>query len=69
MTSLDDGQGAARGRRGRTSSKGDAVGFLGLDGVIRSLNAAMATQLGRPWKQCVGRGFVDLLSEGPAHLG
>ncbi|MEV6057156.1 SpoIIE family protein phosphatase [Streptomyces sp. NPDC052107] len=37
--------------------------LLNLDGVIRSLNAAMATQLGRPWEQCVGHGFVDLLPE------
>jgi serine phosphatase RsbU (regulator of sigma subunit) len=37
--------------------------LLTLDGVIRSLNAAMATALGRPWEQCVGHGFVDLLSE------
>ncbi|TXS60346.1 MULTISPECIES: SpoIIE family protein phosphatase [unclassified Streptomyces] len=33
------------------------------DGVIRSLNAAMATQLGRPRQQCAGAGFVDLLPE------
>ncbi|MCC5481283.1 PAS domain-containing protein [Streptomyces barringtoniae] len=33
------------------------------DGVIRSLNAAMATSLGRPREQCVGHRFVDLLSE------
>ncbi|MFF3920523.1 PAS domain-containing protein [Streptomyces sp. NPDC001852] len=37
--------------------------LLTLDGVIRSLNAAIATQLGRPWAQCVGHGFVDLLPE------
>lgn len=37
--------------------------LLALDGVIRSLNAAMAMALGRPKEQCVGRGFGDLLSE------
>jgi hypothetical protein len=37
--------------------------LLTLDGVIRCLNAAMAAALGRPWEQCVGRGFSDLLSE------
>ncbi|WP_055586381.1 SpoIIE family protein phosphatase [Streptacidiphilus griseoplanus] len=37
--------------------------LLTLDGVIRSLNAAMATSLGRPLDQCVGRSFSDLLSE------
>src|SRR5690349_12282437 len=37
--------------------------LLTLDGVIRSLNAAMATALGGPGEQCVGHGFVDLLSE------
>ncbi|WP_431961961.1 SpoIIE family protein phosphatase [Actinacidiphila sp. bgisy160] len=37
--------------------------LLTLDGVIRSLNAAMAMALGRPKEQCVGRGFGDLLSE------
>ncbi|MET9122012.1 SpoIIE family protein phosphatase [Streptomyces sp. NPDC004528] len=37
--------------------------LLTLDGVIRSLNAAMATQLGRPRQQCAGAGFVDLLPE------
>ncbi|SNT45732.1 SpoIIE family protein phosphatase [Actinacidiphila glaucinigra] len=36
---------------------------LTLDGVIRSLNAAMASALGRPEEQCIGRGFADLLSE------
>jgi hypothetical protein len=35
--------------------------LLSLDGVIRSLNAAMATQLGTPREQCMGLGFVDLL--------
>ncbi|MET8809596.1 SpoIIE family protein phosphatase [Streptomyces sp. NPDC004546] len=37
--------------------------LLTLDGVIRFLNAALAAQLGRPWEQCVGHGFVDLLPE------
>ncbi|MFF2937402.1 SpoIIE family protein phosphatase [Streptomyces mirabilis] len=37
--------------------------LLTLDGVIRSLNAAMATALGRPREQCVGHGFGDLLPE------
>lgn len=34
--------------------------LLTLDGVIRSLNAAMATALGRPPEQCLGRPFADL---------
>ncbi|GAA3783619.1 SpoIIE family protein phosphatase [Streptomyces chiangmaiensis] len=37
--------------------------FLTLDGVIRCLNPAMATALGRPWEQCVGRAFSDLLPD------
>ncbi|WP_316742598.1 SpoIIE family protein phosphatase [Streptomyces sp. MK7] len=37
--------------------------LLTLDGVIRSLNAAMARALGRPREQCAGHGFGDLLSE------
>lgn len=37
--------------------------LLTLDGVIRSLNAAMATQLGRPKEQCVGHRFADFLPE------
>ncbi|MFG2480823.1 PAS domain-containing protein [Streptomyces fagopyri] len=37
--------------------------LLTLDGVIRSLNAAMAAQLGKPWERCAGHGFVDLLRE------
>ncbi|MEW1773517.1 SpoIIE family protein phosphatase [Streptomyces sp. NPDC086777] len=37
--------------------------LLSLDGVIRALNAAMATQLGRSCEQCTGHGFVDLLHE------
>ncbi|MFF3946732.1 SpoIIE family protein phosphatase [Streptomyces sp. NPDC001902] len=37
--------------------------LLALDGVIRRLNTAMASALGRPEEQCVGRGFSDLLSE------
>ncbi|WP_406423797.1 SpoIIE family protein phosphatase [Streptomyces sp. NBC_01589] len=35
--------------------------LLTLDGVIRSLNAAMARTLGRSVEQCVGRGLVDLM--------
>ncbi|MGW2932867.1 PAS domain-containing protein [Streptomyces sp. NPDC001156] len=31
-----------------------------MDGVISGLNAAMATALGRPAEQCLGRGFGDL---------
>ncbi|MEU1033724.1 PAS domain-containing protein [Streptomyces mirabilis] len=34
--------------------------LLTLDGVIRSLNAAMATALGKPAAQCLGRDFGDL---------
>ncbi|MFF0035115.1 PAS domain-containing protein [Streptomyces mirabilis] len=34
--------------------------LLTLDGVIRSLNAAMATALGKPAEQCLGRAFGDL---------
>ncbi|MFF3581228.1 SpoIIE family protein phosphatase [Streptomyces mirabilis] len=34
--------------------------LLTLDGVIRSLNTAMATALGRPAAQCLGRVFGDL---------
>ncbi|MEU9379888.1 SpoIIE family protein phosphatase [Streptomyces sp. NPDC048279] len=37
--------------------------LLTLDGVIRSLNSAMAAQLGRPRQQCTGRCFIDLLHE------
>jgi serine phosphatase RsbU (regulator of sigma subunit) len=37
--------------------------LLTLDGVIRSLNTAMAMALGRPKEQCVGHGFGDLLCE------
>ncbi|WP_445521270.1 SpoIIE family protein phosphatase [Streptomyces sp. NEAU-174] len=35
--------------------------LLTLNGVIHRLNAAMATALGRPWEQCVGHAFSDLL--------
>jgi serine phosphatase RsbU (regulator of sigma subunit)/PAS domain-containing protein len=35
-----------------------------LGGVIRRLNDAMATALGRPAEQCVGRDFADLLPAG-----
>ncbi|MFJ8026025.1 SpoIIE family protein phosphatase [Streptomyces sp. NPDC096311] len=35
--------------------------LLTLDGTIRSLNAAMASSLGRPANQCVGRDIGDLL--------
>src|SRR5262245_19836193 len=35
--------------------------LLTLDGAIRSLNAAMASNLGRPANQCVGRDIGDLL--------
>ncbi|MEU1529895.1 SpoIIE family protein phosphatase [Streptomyces fagopyri] len=35
--------------------------LLTLDGVVRSLNEAMAKALGRSAEQCVGRGFGDLL--------
>jgi hypothetical protein len=35
--------------------------LLTLDGAIRSLNAAMASSLGRPANQCVGRDIADLL--------
>jgi serine phosphatase RsbU (regulator of sigma subunit)/PAS domain-containing protein len=34
--------------------------FLTLDGAVRRLNAAMATALGRPAEQCIGRDFADL---------
>ncbi|MFE2567443.1 PAS domain-containing protein [Streptomyces mirabilis] len=34
--------------------------LLTLDGVIRNLNAAMATALGKSAEQCLGRGFGDL---------
>jgi PAS domain-containing protein len=33
------------------------------DGIVRSLNAAMATLLGRPEEQCVGRYVWDLVPE------
>ncbi|MFB7334032.1 SpoIIE family protein phosphatase [Streptomyces adustus] len=34
--------------------------LLTLDGAVRDLNAAMATALGRPAEQCLGRDFGDL---------
>ncbi|MDT0465163.1 PAS domain-containing protein [Streptomyces gibsoniae] len=39
----------------------DPSALLNLDGAIRSLNAAMASNLGRPPNQCVGRNIGDLL--------
>ncbi|MER6121945.1 SpoIIE family protein phosphatase [Streptomyces sp. NPDC001795] len=38
----------------------DPAALVTLDGVINGLNAAMATALGRPAEQCLGRGFGDL---------
>ncbi|MEV6116832.1 SpoIIE family protein phosphatase [Streptomyces sp. NPDC052109] len=38
----------------------DPAALVTLDGAIRSLNAAMATALGRPAEQCLGRDFRDL---------
>ncbi|MFD3586043.1 SpoIIE family protein phosphatase [Streptomyces sp. NPDC058683] len=38
----------------------DPAALLTLDGVIRSLNAAMATALGKPAEECRGRDFGDL---------
>ncbi|MGI5141337.1 SpoIIE family protein phosphatase [Streptomyces sp. CA-106110] len=40
--------------------KPDPAALLTLDGVISGLNAAMATALGRPAEQCLGRSFGDL---------
>ncbi|WP_328890563.1 SpoIIE family protein phosphatase [Streptomyces sp. NBC_00316] len=37
----------------------DPAALLTLDGAIRSLNAAMATALGRPAEQCLGRDFAE----------
>ncbi|WP_326817953.1 SpoIIE family protein phosphatase [Streptomyces sp. NBC_01762] len=37
----------------------DPAALLTLDGAIRSLNAAMATALGRPAEQCLGREFAE----------
>ncbi|MFD7446093.1 PAS domain-containing protein [Streptomyces sp. NPDC059909] len=37
--------------------------LLGRDGVVHSLNAAMATALGRPAEECVGRHIWELLPE------
>jgi serine phosphatase RsbU (regulator of sigma subunit) len=38
----------------------DPAALLTLDGAIRSLNSAMATALGSPAQQCLGRDFGDL---------
>ncbi|MFE5082414.1 SpoIIE family protein phosphatase [Streptomyces mirabilis] len=38
----------------------DPAALLTLGGAIRSLNAAMATALGKPAEQCLGRDFSDL---------
>ncbi|MER7181487.1 SpoIIE family protein phosphatase [Streptomyces hyaluromycini] len=40
----------------------DPASLLTLDGVIRSLNDAMATALGRPQEQCLGRDFGHMWS-------
>ncbi|MFD0504462.1 PAS domain-containing protein [Streptomyces chiangmaiensis] len=40
--------------------RADPAALLTLDGVINGLNAAMATALGRPAEQCLGRDFGDL---------
>lgn len=40
--------------------RAEPAALLTLDGAIRSLNAAMATALGRPAEQCLGRDFGDL---------
>ncbi|MGW6404316.1 SpoIIE family protein phosphatase [Streptomyces sp. NPDC055134] len=42
----------------------DPAALLTLDGAIRKLNAAMATALGRPTEQCLGRDFGDLWPAG-----
>ncbi|MEU9150183.1 SpoIIE family protein phosphatase [Streptomyces sp. NPDC048417] len=42
----------------------DPAALLTLDGAIRSLNSAMATALGRPAEQCLGRDFGDLWPAG-----
>ncbi|MGW1885614.1 SpoIIE family protein phosphatase [Streptomyces sp. NPDC001970] len=41
----------------------DPAALLTMDGAIRSLNAAMATALGEPAKQCLGRDFGEQLLE------
>ncbi|MEV7391085.1 SpoIIE family protein phosphatase [Streptomyces sp. NPDC091215] len=41
----------------------DPSALLAVDGTIGSVNTAMAATLGRPAEQCVGRNFLDLLSE------
>jgi serine phosphatase RsbU (regulator of sigma subunit) len=42
----------------------EPAALLTLDGAVRSLNAAMATALGRPAEQCLGRDFGDLWPAG-----
>jgi serine phosphatase RsbU (regulator of sigma subunit) len=42
--------------------------LLTLDGVVSGLNAAMATALGRPSEQCLGRAFGDLWPAGQRTL-
>ncbi|MFE4821917.1 SpoIIE family protein phosphatase [Streptomyces sp. NPDC056704] len=42
----------------------DPAALLTLDGAVRSMNAAMATALGRPAEQCLGRDFGDLWPAG-----
>lgn len=44
--------------------KADPSAFVTVGGVIRRLNAAMATALGRPAEQCVGHDFAALLPAG-----
>ncbi|MGW0632506.1 SpoIIE family protein phosphatase [Streptomyces sp. NPDC002758] len=39
--------------------RADPAALLTLDGAIRSLNAAMATALGRPAEQCLGRDLAE----------
>jgi PAS domain-containing protein len=41
----------------------ESSGLLSPDGIVRSLNAAMAAALGRPAEQCVGRYVWELLPE------
>jgi serine phosphatase RsbU (regulator of sigma subunit)/PAS domain-containing protein len=40
--------------------RAEPAALLTLDGAIRSLNAAMATALGRPAEECLGRDFGDM---------
>ncbi|MFF3469306.1 PAS domain-containing protein, partial [Streptomyces sp. NPDC002619] len=39
--------------------RAEPAALLTLDGAIRDLNAAMATALGRPAEQCLGRDFGE----------